>query len=121
MIEKGIRRKYNDCNYTINFFSSISKPCFIPYTHAHSQIDSPQLRLLVADGKNEKAMPLAKAAKRVRRSARGVEVDFVDSGALSLVGERREGGAAGCSEPVEVEEMLTGEGGGGEGGCVRRL
>jgi len=32
-------------------------------------------------------MPLAKAAKRVRKSARGVEVDFVDSGVLSLVGE----------------------------------
>lgn len=57
----------------------------------------------------------------MRRSARGVEVDFVDSGMLSLVGGRREGGAARCSEPVEVEEMLTGEGGGGGGGCVRGL
>lgn len=44
-----------------------------------------------------------------------MEVDFVDSGVLSLVGGRREGGAAGCSELVEVEEMLTGEGGGGSG------
>jgi hypothetical protein len=43
----------------------------------------------------------------------------VDSGVLSLVGGRREGGVVGCSEPVEVEEMLTGEGGGGGGGCVR--
>jgi len=30
---------------------------------------------------------MVKAAKRVRRGAGGVEVDFVDSGVLSLVGE----------------------------------
>jgi hypothetical protein len=77
--------------------------------------------LLVVDGKNERVMPLAKAAKRVRRSARGVEVDFVDSGVLSLVGGRRESGAARCGELVEVEEMLTGEGSGGGGGCARAL
>lgn len=63
---------------------------------------------------------LAKTAKRVRRSARGVEVDFVDPSVLSLVGGRREGGAARCNELVEVEEMLTGEGSGGVG-CVRGL
>jgi len=28
MIEKGIRRKYNDCNYTINFFSSTIKTLY---------------------------------------------------------------------------------------------
>lgn len=60
------------------------------------------------DGKNERAIPPAKAAKRVRRDAGDVEVDFVDSSVLSLVGGRREGGAARCSELVEVEEMLTG-------------
>jgi hypothetical protein len=50
-------------------FLLLSKPYIIPFTHAHSQIESPQLQLLVVDGKDERAMPLAKAAKRVRRSA----------------------------------------------------
>lgn len=50
-------------------FLLLSKPYIIPSTHAHSQVESPQLQLLVVDGKNERVIPLAKAAKRVRRGA----------------------------------------------------
>lgn len=38
-------------------FLLLSKPYIIPFTHAHSQIESPQLKLLVVDGKDERAMP----------------------------------------------------------------
>lgn len=66
----------------------------------------------------ERAMPLAEAAKRVRRGTEGVEVDSVDSGVLSLVGGGRGGrggSAARCWKLVEVEELLAGE------GCVEGL
>ena len=70
--------------------------------------------VVVVDGKNERAMPLAEAANRVRRGAGVVKVDSVDSGVLSLAWRREGRWRSG-------EEMLAGEGGGGGGGCVGRL
>ena len=68
MIEKGIRRKYMIVIIRLISFLLLPKLYIIPFPHAHSQVESPQLQLLVVELKHISGSPESSPWVSVSRS-----------------------------------------------------